>query len=104
MKNFIGAATLFTALVGPAASAETTQERCLTISGLAHRMMVAHQEGVPLSDMISIIERNTPDPQTVEGFMYILLRAYGEPRFHTEAAQQRSAAKFRDEIHVWCLS
>ena len=105
MRNLIWAVALVTALAAPAAaSAETAQEHCSSVASVAHTIMRAHQNGVPLSDILSIIEQNFPDPEYMIAYQELAVIAYGEPRFHTEAAQQRGAADFRDAIHVWCLS
>jgi len=105
MRKLICVAALVAALTAPATvAAETAQERCSSLASLAHSIMASHQEGVALSDTLAIIERNNPEPEIRAAYEELVLMAYGEPRYQTEAAQARSAADFRDTIHVWCLS
>jgi len=105
MKHLICAAALVAALAAPATAAvETLQERCAGVATVAHTIMVSHQRGVALGVTIDAINRNFSDPEVAVAYVELALMAYGEPRYQTEAAQDRSAAAFRDEVHVWCLS
>ena len=92
------------ALAAPAASAETLQERCSSVAATAHSIMRAHQHGVALGVILAGIDEASSDPEVGAAITELALIAYGEPRYQTEAAQQRSADEFRDIVHVWCLS
>jgi len=105
MKNPICAAALVAALAAPApAAVETMQERCSNVASVAHSIMSAHQNGVALGVTLASINGAFLDPEIGTAYQELALIAYGEPRYHSEGAQQRSAAEFRDGVHVWCLS
>jgi len=105
MKHLIHAAALVAALSAPTtASAENEQERCSGVASDAHMIMEFHQRGLPLADLLALFARNFSDPAFLIAYETLAVIAYGEPRYQTEAAQQRSADNFRDVMHVWCLS
>jgi hypothetical protein len=105
MKHLISAAALVAALLAPATvAAETLQERCSNVASVAHSIMLAHQNGVALGVTLASINETFSDPEIGIAYTELALIAYGEPRYHSEGAQQRSAAEFRDGVHVWCLS
>jgi len=105
MKHLITAAALVAALSTPATAAvETLQERCSSVAATAHSIMRAHQHGVALGVILAGIDEASSDPEVGAAITELALIAYGEPRYQTEAAQQRSADEFRDIVHVWCLS
>ena len=105
MKHLICAAAIVAALAAPATAAvETLQERCSSVAATAHSIMRAHQNGVALGVILAGIDEAFSDPEVGAAYTDIALIAYGEPRYHSEDAQDRSAAAFRDEVHVWCLS
>ena len=105
MKKLIFVAAFMATLAAPATAwTETAQERCLGVASTAHSIMAAHQRGLPLAEMLAHVGRSFSDPEYVIAYETLAVIAYGEPRYQTEAAQERSAANFRDEVHVWCLS
>ena len=100
----VTALALVGALASPAASAETQQKHCENVASIAHSVMALHQMGVSLSETLSAITDDSMDADSVIALNNLTLLAYDSPRYLTEAAQERSAATFRDQMHVICLS
>lgn len=73
-------------------------ERCRLIAMNAEGIMTARQIGVPLSDILAVVNQSA-DPL----WRTLTLEAYSAPRYVSQTAQQRAVDDFRDGVHVLCL-
>lgn len=72
---------------------------CVLVGQLAEAVMVNRQNGLPMSaQLTAIVDQESPllVPQ-------MSMRAYEQPRFHTQASQRRAAEDFRNDTEAACL-
>jgi hypothetical protein len=86
------------ALLSPPLYAGDTMNKpsdiCPKLGEFAHVVMSNRQGGVPLSAALG-----TTDEDLLKS---IILQAYTEPRWSTDASRLRAAQDFRNEVEVMC--
>ena len=92
MKKMIFAVALLCGMALPVAAVENAT--CTLVSMQAEAIMLAHQQGVPMS----VVMDSAPD----ELHKRIAILAYETPRYMSEEMQQKMAAEFRDEWYLRC--
>ena len=77
---------------------------CDDMSEHAEVVMRAHQSGVSMKEVMAVIDKNL-ESGTVMSDIYksLVIDAYSQPRYHTDASKAREIADFRDGVHVLCL-
>jgi hypothetical protein len=105
MKNVIKAVIVVSAFVGMTnmAMAQTTKTvNCEMIEKIATKVMDNRQSGVPLADMMKVV--NNPNAGAFGGVAKALtMLAYEQPRFNTKANQQKAIVDFANEAMLVCL-
>lgn len=77
---------------------------CESLAELAYAAMIGHQYGVPLSQMLGVVNNVAADnPQEREAATAIILKAYKQRRYHTDEHKMRAVQDFQTEIHLICL-
>lgn len=90
-------AVIITLALPPAALAQNpdTDDVCRDLGELAHTIMVARQNGVPMNEIVRIVGES-------DLAVGIVLDAYNQPRYSTEEFRDRAAADFRNDIEAFC--
>lgn len=99
MKHLILALAI--GLASPvAAQTNPAPDTCAQFGEMAHSMMLARQNGVPMSTLMAV----TPqvDPALTTLVQSLIAAAYAIPRFSTEEYRQRAATDFRNEVERAC--
>ena len=80
-------------------ASENRTETCKGVSGIAMKIMAARQGGVPVSDLLSELEKAGDDQWIFE----LVKLAYSEPRFSTEENKQKSVTEFGNQTFISCI-
>lgn len=99
--SFLKGAVFFAAALNfaPEARAQTQEEKllfCKEISELAETIMTNRQAGISMVQMIEVADGNKMASALV-------VAAYEQPRYSTEAVQARTIGDFRDEAYLACF-
>lgn len=77
---------------------------CDDMSEHAEVVMRAHQSGVSMKEVMAVIDKNLGGESVVSDiYKSLVIDAYSQPRYHTDASKARKVADFRDQVHVFCL-
>lgn len=90
------------AVMFSAPMAARANDACTNISEMAASVMLAHQNGVPMSTSVEIAN-STGVEAVSELAMSMIMEAYGSSRWHTEKSKMRAVSDFRDKWHMACL-
>lgn len=93
-KMFIAAVMMMFSAVAFAA------DLCESSAGMAYSVMIARQNGVPLSKVLAVVPPDEPAASIVKD---IVMQAYSTPRYSHEDNRVEAAENFRDTVHVACL-
>jgi len=74
-------------------------EYCGLLAEGAEGIMRSRQIGMPLSKALEI----AAIPPALPAYRMMTLVAYELPVYHSDEAQERAAARFRDRMHLECL-
>lgn len=97
----IAAMTLAMFFAANVADAQLTTETCQTLSELAQTIMGARQTGVPLTNMISLVEQNEEPFKSF--YKTLVMEAYKKPRYHTERMQTSETTDYSNQVLLECL-
>lgn len=87
----------------PGARAEDFRTNlCPSLGVLAEQVMLARQQGTPMSDLMTMIAENASSEEHAALGRAVILRAYGMPRQYTVAAQIRAAEEYRVQMEAIC--
>lgn len=95
------AMTLAMLLAASGADAQLTTKSCQTLSDLAQTIMGARQTGVPLTNMISLVEQNEEPFKSI--YKTLVMEAYKKPRYHTERMQTSETTDYSNQVLLECL-
>lgn len=106
MKNLLISALMLFLFMSTTVNAteENTVSRaeiCESYARYAELVMELRQIGAPLSNILAPLGSDSSTEKEV--MREIVLLAYEEPRYTTEAVQKREIQDFRNRIHVNCL-
>ena len=83
-------------VVASTAAWSAEKEPCQAVAGFAEAVMAAHQQGVPLTQLMEI-EQN-PDRRAY------IIDVYQSPRFSTAEIKAKAIAEARDSMAATCYS
>ena len=105
MKQIIAAAILAVAIHAPAMAQDADQPvTCADMGNLAESIMVARQNGIPISQLVVIIDAAEDSPGANRLYRSIVLEAYERPRFMSASSRTRSIEDFRNDIETFCFA
>lgn len=84
---------------------ETRDEFCAGLGDLAETIMGAHQDGIPMSDLIRIlteVESEEEEFDTAPAIRRMIRLAYAEPPMRTPENARRQRAEFRTGVELAC--
>lgn len=83
------------------------QLACGNISSLSEKIMMAHQSGFPMKNIVEIVQRVAKekhfDDRELKWTMSLAIEAYDTPRYLSEERQDAAGAEFRDKQYLKCI-
>lgn len=95
-KQMFKSIAVIAALATTPATAGDVKQTCKQYGGLSEQVMIARQNGVPLSTLMDVV--------TNEMFEPLLIHAYQLPRYSTQSMQRRSIEDFRNAAETACFN
>jgi hypothetical protein len=92
---------LFALLAAPVMASPAMDEFCVGQGKLAAAIMDTRQSGVSIEKALSIAAES--DHPADELSRALVLDAYGQPRYMTQAMREQATSDFRDKVTLTCI-
>lgn len=83
--------------------ANEADSRCRNMGEIAKSIMERRQNGEPISNLIDIANKSSPDADVVKFMKKIVIEAYDMPLFTAEPFKERTINEFSNKYEVECL-
>lgn len=74
---------------------------CDNITTLSETVMIARQEGIPMSYFVDLVSGYSEETRTL--VLDVVKDAYDRPRWHTDERKFREVEDFRDQVYNECF-
>lgn len=99
-KAFVFAFALMAATTP--AHAESAEETCTNFGVLAQNLMIARQQGVSMSVVMSKVKTGIPEADEV--IRLLIIGAYNVPRFNTPKYVNKMVEDYRNQAELECFT